>query len=215
MDVGIIPTLIEAAPFKPQDIIAHACALGFYGSVISFFSGFVYIVFGWRMFKIMVVIICSFLGLYLGMILGELVGYPILGGALGSVLLAICSLPLMRFSTGVIIATLTALIVAYGWQLFEMPSKYMPFAAAGGLIAGALCGFFLFRLAVITYTSLLGASMIVAGFLGFLFAATTGKETTISPSDKLIIASLALITAIGILLQYQIHGKSSEKGKER
>lgn len=210
MDTSWITELVQAAPFKPNDIISQAATLGIYGSVVSFITGMVYMVSGWRIFKIMVVIIFGFGGFYLGQNIGDIFGYGIIGGFTAGILLAIVSLPLIKYATSLILAVLTAMIAGYAWQQSALPQQYTIICAVAGLIIGALCGYYIFRLAVTAYTSLLGATMIIVGFCGFIASTAQDSEQQAILPHNAIVFLLALLTLTGILLQYRLYEKTEK-----
>jgi hypothetical protein len=82
-----------------------------------------------------------------------------------------------------------------------------------------LCGYYVFRFAVMVYTSLLGATVVLTGFYGFLhvFGQTAEKSGDISrfslPTGLSTVAVLALLTIMGLLVQMKIHGITQEKSK--
>ena len=70
-------------------------------AVIAISFGVVYLVYGWRIFKILVIISFALAGLFLGILagrqLGTAVNNEIWGGALGLLILGALSIPLMKW----------------------------------------------------------------------------------------------------------------------
>ncbi len=199
-----------------KEMSVNAAELGLFGSVMFVITGIVYMLYGWHIFRVMVAIGFGFIGFYVGTLIGDMFGWPMLGGIVAAVLLAVLSLPLMRLATGIIIALASASLAGYLWHISAMPEKYTIACAAAGLILGGLCGFYIFKLAVMAYTSLLGASIVVTGFCGFMAAMPqTEEQTTPVPADSaaflnnlplsILIGALAIV---GLLIQMKMHGIS-------
>ncbi len=156
---------------------------------------------------------------YLGAFIGDLFGWAAIGAIVLAVLFAIASLPLMRLMTGTIIALASALLTVHFWNVNQLPDKYTLAAGAVGLILGGLCGYYIFRFAVMVYTSLLGATVVLTGFYGFLhvFRQTAEKNGDIGrfslPTGLSTAAVLTLLTIMGLLVQMKIHGIAQEQPK--
>ncbi len=205
-----------------QAMVVRAAELGLFGSVMFVITGIVYMLYGWQIFRVMVAIGFAFIGFYLGTMAGDIFGWPMLGGTVAAILLAVLSLPLMRLGTGIIIALASASLAGYLWHISEMPEKYTLACAAVGLILGGLCGFYIFRFAVMAYTSLLGASIVVTGFYGFMMVMSqSGEETVVQPSVPAFFNILplpifaGLLTILGLLIQLKIHGISGGETKSK
>ena len=206
--------------FEPDKIMEQAANLGLYGAIVSVITGIIYMMYGWRIFRVMVAILFAFIGFYAGMYIGDFFGWATFGGVILAVLFAIASLPLMKLATCFIIALVSSALAGYFWHISDMPEKYTLACAAVGLILGGLCGFYILRFAVMLYTSLLGASVVLTGFYGFISAISqTQIEDTSEPVTEVSKLSqdiplnviLAILTVIGLLIQLKIHGTA---GKE-
>jgi hypothetical protein len=209
--------------FEPDQILSQAANLGLFGSIISVMTGIVYMMYGWRLFRVMVAIIFAFFGFYAGVYIGDLFGWAMAGGVILAILLAVASLPLMKLATGIIVALATASLAGYLWHISNMPEKYTVFCAGAGLILGGLLGYYILMLAVIAYSSLLGASVVLTGFIGFTKAVSPEYQASANgmiesagtPMNIPIWVLLALLTAAGIMIQLHIHGLSDGDKKER
>ena len=214
---------IDVLVLDPQTIITRSSELGLFGSVMFVITGIVYMLYGWQIFKVMVAIAFAFAGFYAGFLLGDMFGWPMACGAVGAVLFAVLSLPLMRLATGIIIALCSAALAGYLWHISGMPEKYSLACAAVGLILGGLCGFYIFRFAVMAYTSLLGATIVLTGFYGFLSVMSQSKDQTAAQpaaapevfNNLPLPAVIGVLAIIGLLIQLKIHGISGGETKSK
>jgi hypothetical protein len=171
----------------------------------------------------MVAILFAFIGFYAGAYFGDFFGQAVLGGVILAVLLSVAALPLMKFATGVTVALATAALAGYLWQMSDMPEKYTLLCMIAGLILGGFGGYYILIFAVMAYTSLLGASVVLTGLSGFFrhvlppehTASANGIEESIGVSLNLpIIPLLLLLTAAGVLIQMHIHHIPNGEPKE-
>lgn len=223
MTIDSILSSFDSLIFQPEDIIAHSANLGLYGAVISVITGIVYMMYGWQIFRVMVAILFAFIGFYAGSFIGNFFGWAMFGGVVMSILFAAGSLPLMRLATGIIIALVSASLAGYLWHISDFPEKYTLACGAVGLILGGLCGFYIFKLAVMAYTSLLGSSIVLTGFYGFSSVVSQSQSSAQDgvpieminlPMNLPMPIMLAILTIAGLLIQIKIHGISDGESKK-
>ena len=202
-----------------ENFFSYSSELGLYGSIISVITGIIYMMYGWQIFRVMVVVGFSFIGFYLGTVIGDFFGWATVGGALLAVLFAIASLPLIRFATSIVIAVVSASLAIYLWQANSLPGKYTIACGVVGLILGGLCGYYILKFAVMSYTSLLGATIVLAGFYGFFGGVVKAQEVAegtsingnnIAPS----VSILVIMTVIGLLIQAKSYGLADKPKTE-
>ncbi len=134
--------------------------------------GAVCLLYGWTLFKILVVICFSLIGMSLGVIaadkiLGE---QSLLWGGLGGILLfAALSIPLMRWAVSVLGAISGAVLTAGLWYAFNLSETYIWAGALVGLIAGGMISFIIFKVAVMLFSSLGGSILMAIGTLALLY----------------------------------------------
>lgn len=143
-------------------------ALSWLQAVLAISFGAVYMLYGWRIFKILVVICFGLVGLFAGIKIGQRFDAQILGAILGLCLLAALSIPLMHWAVSLLGAITGGILAAGLWYAFELPGKYIFAGAAIGLIAGGMISFIIFKIAVMLFTSFGGGALIVAGLLALL-----------------------------------------------
>jgi hypothetical protein len=146
-------------------------------AVLLVASGIVYMLYGWKIFKMLVVINAILLGAILGSHLGGLLRTPEmpLYMAIGvGALFAMLAWPTMRYAVS-IMGGLAGCLLGYGvWQYaahatdnLEM-TRYGWAGALVGLVFLGLLAFIMFRVAVISWTAFQGAMMSVAGLVALL-----------------------------------------------
>jgi hypothetical protein len=140
---------------------------------VTFISfGVVCLMYGWRVFKILVVICFALLGVFLGVsVTDKIVGLNnrLVGGLVGMGLLGILSIPLMRWAVSVLGAIAGGILSSGIWYASGLTERYIWAGALIGMVAGGMISFIVFKVAVILFSSLSGASLIVVGSLAILY----------------------------------------------
>jgi hypothetical protein len=135
-------------------------------------SGVVYMLYGWKIFKMLVLINAVLLGAVIGSHLGGLLKTPEmpLYMAIGiGALFAMLAWPTMRYAVS-IMGGLAGCLLGYGvWQYIAHATSNLEMTRYGwagalvGLVFLGLLAFIMFRVAVISWTAFQGAMMSVAG----------------------------------------------------
>jgi hypothetical protein len=175
---------------------------------VTFISfGIVCLMYGWRVFKILVVICFALLGVFVGVsVTDKIVGLNnrLIGGLVGMGLLGILSIPLMRWAVSVLGAIAGGVLTSGIWYASGLPEKYIWAGALIGMVAGGMISFIVFKVAVILFSSLSGASLIVVGSLAILYMhpATSVRLEEILFTKKWFLPTLLMApTLIGLVLQ--------------
>lgn len=132
--------------------------------------GIVCLLYGWRIFKILVTLCFSLVGLFIGLMVNEKLvgGNGMWLGLMGMIMMAVLSLPLMRWGVSALGAVAGGILTGGIWYAFELPDAYIWAGALVGLIAGGMISFIVFKLAVILFTSFGGGALIVTAVLAIL-----------------------------------------------
>jgi hypothetical protein len=138
-------------------------------AIIAISFGVVYLLYGWRIFKVLVVICFGLVGLFAGINVGARFGWEILGGVIGFFLLAGVSIPLMRWAVSILGAIAGGILTSGVWYAFGLPEKYMPAGALIGIIAGGMISFIVFKVAIMLFTSFGGGTLIMTGLLALVY----------------------------------------------
>ena len=181
---------------------------------ISF--GVVCVFYGWRVFKILVVINFGLLGLAIGMKLTATMAgtsNQLMGGLIGMGVLAVLSVPLMRWAVCLLGAAAGGIFTSGIWYAFGLPEQYMWAGGLVGVVAGGMISFIIFKVAVILFSSLWGSGLIVTGALALLYINTSTSAIV----EKLVFhvrwflpAALMLPTLIGFVLQHKFLKSSKD-----
>ncbi len=181
---------------------------------ISF--GSVCLFYGWRVFKILVVINFGLIGLILGMTVTKYVsGFnnQLAGGLIGMGILAVLSVPLMRWGVSILGAVAGAFIAASIWYACNLPESFIWAGALTGLVAGGMISFIIFKIAVMLFTSLWGSSLIAAGSMAllYLYPKTAQQVHDFVFDQKWFLPVVIIVPAlIGIVLQNKFCKDSKE-----
>jgi hypothetical protein len=192
-------------------------------AVLLLAAGIVYMVYGWKVFKVLVVVNAAILGCAVGAMLGDMAktpNLPVITAAAGGLLLAVLAWPLMKVAVAVMGALFGYLIGDTLWfyiaQAINRPGLEQ-YAWAGGLIGLVTLGmlaFVILQITVMLFTSYQGALMSVSGVLALLLRHQSFK---IDLTNRLIndLHLLPLIIAvpsvIGFTLQYFYFSKKGKK----
>jgi len=178
--------------------------------------GVVCLFYGWRVFKILVVINFGLFGLILGMKLTQkVVGMDnqLMGGLIGMGVLAVLSVPLMRWAVCILGAAAGGIFTSGIWYAAELPEQYIWAGGLIGVVAGGMISFIIFKVAVILFSSLWGSGLIVVGSLALLYI----NPGTSDIVRKLVFyrkwflpLALMVPTIIGFILQHKFLKSSKE-----
>lgn len=170
-------TVIEDVQVVPIDAIWNEiCCLTWLQAVIAVSFGIVYLLYGWRIFRILVVICFGLFGMYLGIKFGEKTGSEIWGGVLGLAIFAGVSVPLMKWCVSILGAAAGGLLTGGLWYAFGLPQVYLWAGAAVGVVAGGMMSFIVLKASVMLFTSLNGSLITVVGMLRLLDLYEATKE---------------------------------------
>lgn len=161
---------VSGTQYVPLDFIwEQITTLSWLQAVIAISFGVVYLLYGWRIFKVLVIICFALLGLFAGIKLGSRFDAELWGGIIGLAVLAGVSVPLMRWAVSMLGAVAGGILTAGIWYAFELPEQYIWAGAIIGIIAGGMIAFITFKIAVMLFSSLGGGVLIVTGMLALFY----------------------------------------------
>jgi len=137
-------------------------------AVIAISVGIVYMLYGWRIFRILVVISFGLLGMFLGIYAGRNFGSSIWGGLIGLTLFAMVSVPLMKWCVSLLGAVAGGALTGGLWYAFGLPLDYIWAGVVIGVVAGGLISFILLKVSVMLFTGLGGSVIMMIGVLALL-----------------------------------------------
>ena len=212
--VTILAQAVETASAQPREafgpietIWGYITSLNLVEAMTFMSFGIVCLLYGWRVFKILVVICFALLGLFLGIsVTDKIVGLnnQLIGGLIGMGLLGILSIPLIRWSVCALGAVAGGILSSGIWYACGLTEKYILAGALIGIVAGGMISFMIFKVAVILFSSLSGSGLIVVGFLAilYLYPQTTDRVEELVLTKKWFLPIILIgLTLIGLVLQ--------------
>ncbi len=188
-----------------------------WGEAIIFISfGAVCLLYGWRVFKILVVISFGLIGLLLGMfVIDKIKGLDnqLVGGLIGMGLMAVLSVPLMRWAVSVLGAFAGGIVTSGIWIACGFTESYIWAGFLIGMIAGGMISFIVFKVAVILFSSLGGSALMVVGMLALLYTypqTTAQVEQLVSQTKWFLPLALMAPTSVGLIIQHKFVKGSKE-----
>ena len=168
----------ESTQVVPLDAIwTQITALTWLQAVIAVSFGIVYLLYGWRIFRILVVICFGLFGMWLGIKLGAKTGNSEMwGGVLGLAVFAGVSAPLMKWCVSILGAAAGGLVTSGLWYAFGLPEVYLWAGGLIGVVAGGMMSFIVLKASVMLFTSLGGSLITAVGMLGLLVQYEKTKE---------------------------------------
>jgi len=184
---------------------------------VTFISfGAVCLMYGWRVFRVLVVICFGLLGLAIGIIVGDKIqgdNSQVWGGFIGLGLMAGAAVPLMRWAVSVLGAIAGGIMTSGIWYACGFNEQYIWAGALVGIVAGGMISFIVFRIAVMLFSSLGGSALIVTGILALLYVypqTQTKAEFFIFTNKWFLPVALLLPTAVGLIVQNKFIKGSKE-----
>jgi hypothetical protein len=166
--------------------------------------GVLYLLFGYYMFKGLVLLNAAALGAALGALLGSHQGATVPAALVGAVVAAAITWPLMRYAVAIMGGCFGALAGASLWNTFNPHPEFAWAGAMMGLIFCGLMCFILFRGCVMTFTALQGAAMAVFGILGLALkydGVAPGLLNQFETSHLTMPIAIFLPTLAGVIFQ--------------
>jgi hypothetical protein len=175
--------------------------------------GVVYLLYGWRIFRVLVVISFGFIGMFLGMIAGDKAFVSehalLFGGVIGMGIFAVIAIPLMKWCVSILGAIAGGILTSGIWLAFDLSDSYLFAGFLVGFITGGLISFIMLKVSVMLFTSFGGSLIVVSGVLALLHEYDTkvANPTTTIAYDLIFVNNwilptfLVVITMIGMYLQ--------------
>jgi hypothetical protein len=209
----------ESTQIVPLDFIwEQITSLTWLQAVIGISFGMVYLLYGWRIFRILVVICFGLAGLYLGMLVGQRLGNQLWGGVLGVFALTVLSMSLIKWGVSLLGAAAGGVVTGGLWYAFGLPEQYIWAGAVIGVVAGGMMSFILLKVSVMLFTSLGGSVIVAINFLALLYQYQT--QVMNPPNNNIhemffsrtwfLPLIIILPTIIGIIVQNKLIKTSSD-----
>jgi hypothetical protein len=214
----------EAAPTEaaatgtiiPIDLFwEQITSLGLLEALTFISFGAICLMYGWRVFKTLVVISFALLGMVGGTLAAAKISganHQVLGGFIGLILLGALALPLMRWGVSILGALAGGIVTAGLWYAFELPEKYIWAGGLIGIVAGGMIAFIALKWAVILFSSLGGSALLVTGLLALFYLWPETKDQIqelVFQQNWFLPVALIIPTAFGFMLQHKFVKHSS------
>lgn len=199
---------------QPEALVEHLQSLSVVWAVVFLIVGLLCMLNGYRFYRIATVAIALLIGLFTGYWLGQQIQAPFIVAGCTGLLLGALAFPLMKFAVAIFGGITGAFIGANLWAgiasaLNRAVDTEIPVNAywIGALVGLMLCGmlaFILFKLSVVLFTSVSGATVAVLGGLALLLSFDPWYETIKSglTASQLVVPLLVFVPAvIGLILQ--------------
>lgn len=206
-----------------EEYLRYLTDMHFLLAIVVFACGLVYLLQGWRIFKVLVVVNAGILGAMLGTQVGaQLEGpnMPLVLGIAGGALLAILAWPLMKFAVA-IMGALAGSLLGFGlWQYVAQVAgraDLTSYAWAGallGLITLGLLAFVIFRLVIMIFTSFQGSVLAVSGLLAMLMKLESLHRSlgdSLRTNPHLMPLMIVIPAVIGLVFQHVGTKKGGKK----
>lgn len=187
---------------------------------ITFISfGVVCLVYGWRIYKVLITICFSLVGLLIGVLMNErLVGGSVVWlCAITTLVFAVLSVPFMKWGVCVLGGIAGAILTGGAWLAFNMPLQYLWAGSLTGLVAGGLISFAAFKASVILFSSLQGSVLLTAGALAIFYQYLPGRDrlqAMVSGQKWFLPLVLVAPLVVGLVVQYRLSkGEDLTKAK--
>ena len=181
---------------------------------ISF--GTVCLLYGWRVFKVLVVICFALIGLFGGAMAADKISghnHQILGAVVGLIVLAAVAIPLMKWSVSLLGAIAGGIITSGIWYACKLPEQYIWAGGLIGFVAGGMVTFIGFKIAVMLFSSLGGSTLVATGLLAliYLYPDTSDKINDMVHDEKWFLPMMIIVpTLIGMFFQNKFIKRSPE-----
>ena len=132
---------------------------------------------------------------------------------IGMGLLAVMSVPLMRWAVCILGAVAGAILTSGIWYAAGLNEQYIWAGGMVGLVGGGMISFIVFRVAVILFASMWGSGLMIVGTLAllYLYQGTSAQVETIVFTKKWFLPTmLTVTTVVGIILQHKFVKGSKE-----
>ena len=198
----------------PEDLIPPLQAMSVVWSVIFLAAGLVCLLQGYRIYRPVTVILAFAIGAFAGYRLGQQINAEyIVAGCMGA-LMAVTCFRMMKYAVAIMGGLAGAFISANAWtaivRLFHSGSGTSPIeqyhwiSAAVGLLFGGMLAFILFKMSVVLFTSVSGATVAVLGGVALLLqmpSFSTQVRESISAHSMVVPLLVLVPAAIGFILQ--------------
>jgi len=208
-------TLGPVTHFPGQgDVLTWCQDMSIGTGILLVLMGLVYLMYGFSQYKWLIAVNAAMIGMYIGTAIGTRYNHTLAGGAIGCVVAAAATLPLLKWVVAVVGGVCGAVFGAAVWKTVGLQGDLAWAGALTGLVGFGMLSFILFRGSIIMYTSLQGAMMLILGILGLAFKHpdTMPKVTQTMSAQPYLLPVLVFVPAILGLIYQQTHSGGGAGG---
>jgi hypothetical protein len=179
-------------------------------------AGVVYLLFGLYLFRWLVTLNAAIVGAYLGSLLGRSGDTAVAGAFMGGFAAAAATWPMMKWAVTVMGGLFGALLGISLWRASGLDPGYAWSGGLTGLIFFGMLSFVVFRLSVMTYTSLQGSVMLIFGILSLIYKSpdVAGRLTDALTIKPFLLPAAIFVPMIGGMF-YQAQGTGEPDAKKK
>jgi hypothetical protein len=190
---------------RPSDLMPALDGLGIVWSVIFVLLGLMCVLNGYRWHKSVIMVLALLCGAAIGHMVGNMLGVASVVTALaGAALFGVVAWPIMRYTVALFAGLAGAFFGANLWSAVgQDPSQHYIGAMIGLLLLGMLA-FITFKVVIIAFTAIGGASLTVFGALGLLLnfdAWRSGLESELIANPLVVPVIVGSAAIFGMVYQ--------------
>lgn len=205
-----------------EQFLTDIAALGPVHALVLAAAGIACLIWGYKIFKVLVVLNAACVGWLIGYNLGASSGSantPLWVGLSGAILFGAVAWPLLKYAVCLMGALCGGLIGFTAWTIIANSLNkpgMLDHAWAGGLVGMVLVGmltFIVFPMTVMILTATQGALMAVIGVLSLLFLGGMGEgaKPEIKANHYLLAIIIGVPAVVGFVVQYAAEGGKAKK----
>jgi hypothetical protein len=186
-------------------------------ATILVIGGIIYLLFGYYMFKWLVMLNVALVGAFIGGKIGEKGGSMAAGASVGAFMSAAICWPIMKYAVALMGGIFGALLGASIWRSVGLEPNMCWAGGLTGLAFFGLLAFIIFRASVMMFMSLQGSVMLIFGILGLVYKyQSIAPKVTESMTLKPFLLPVAIVipTVLGLIYQ-QSQSKEPETAKKK
>jgi len=196
--------------FIPIDAIwKYVISLGVLEALIFISYGVVWLFYGWRVFKILVMISFSLFGLFVGVwVHSELIGGEVVWlSVLFMLLFGFGAIWFLKWAVSLLGGAAGAVMASGVWITFSFPDHLIWAGALVGFVGGGMLSFIVFKGAIMLFTSLGGSILTVTGILAIVYTHLDGGsrlEDMVFQQRWFVPVVLIIPMVTGMAVQYRL-----------
>ena len=194
---------------READLVKWCSVIGPGMAAILLLIGTIFLLWGYPVFRYLMLFNCGMLGAYLGAALGKDADTAMAGAIIGGFVAAALAWPMMRWAVALTGAAIGTILGAAIWRACGQDASFDWAGGLTGFVALGMLSFILFRGGIILYTSLQGAALLASGILALL-EKNPSVWSDVSfhlTHDRYLFPTAVILPAIvGLVFQYHMSG---------